>query len=120
MIRGVHRRLRRTLQRTSRDRSEAMTQFRVARFSPARNKEEKKNIHVDLPTPPPERMSNCRRSEETSQRVAMRRLPTNNTAQSLFLHLLPGLINDYTVTPNRPLIPYVRQRIDNHRLITTR
>lgn len=39
---------------------------------------------------------------------------TNNTAQSLFPHLLLGLINDYTVTANRLLIPYARQRIGNH------
>lgn len=33
-----------------------------------------------------------------------------NTAQSLFPHLLPGLINGYTVMANRLLIPYARQK----------
>lgn len=51
--------------------------------------------------------------------VQYARVHTNNTAQSLFPHLLPGLINDYTVTANRLLIPYAGQRIDNHWLIRT-
>ena len=46
---------------------------------------------------------------------------TNNTAQSLLPHLSPGLINGYTVTANRLLIPYApaknRQSLTNQNLI---
>lgn len=56
---------------------------------------------------------------EKMPHVQYARVHINNTAQSLFPHLLPGLINDYTVTANRPLIPYAGQRIGNHWLIRT-
>lgn len=44
---------------------------------------------------------------ETAQRAGAHAI---NTAQSLFPHLLLGLINGYTVTANRLLIPYARQK----------
>lgn len=88
-----------------------MTKFSVIPFSlnsGLQNKEEK--IYSNLQEEQ-QIAAICKRLPSVLQYA---RVQTNNKAQSLFPHLLSWLINDYTVTANRLLIPYAWQRIDNH------
>lgn len=57
-----------------------------------------------------QRIANCSHFKKLPRVLQRARACAINTAQSLFPHLLPGLINGYTVTANRLLIPYARQK----------
>lgn len=57
-----------------------------------------------------QRTANCSDLKELARVQRRARARAINTAQSRFPHLLPGLINGYTVMANRLLIPYARQK----------